>query len=472
MANIDPATVDWSDVQGEILQPYLHDWSAHVLVSFPDAAAGVGFCAALRPTLATADHWNAPSDSCRNLGLTYAGLAALGVADDELVSFPYAFRQAMTGRAAVLGDTGASAPGSWEAPYGDPALHAWAMVTGATATRRDAAVSDIRSLAAAKGVTVLRVEVCDDLSGPGNRTKDHFGFDDGIGQPAVAGAPGPTYPGQGSPTPEGPLAPLALGAFLCGYPNELGFDPAFPATISLRRNGTFMAYRKLEEHVAPFRDYIEANKAQIGGDGDLLAAKMVGRWRSGAPLALAPDHDDPALGADEQRNDDFGFSDDPTGLKVPLCAHIRRTNPRDGLPKDNVIESRLHRIIRRKMPYGSWLPEGAPDDGRPRGIIFRAYNADLVAQFEMVQAQWIASANDAGGLSSDQDPIAGLTDNTDRGPNRLGSTFAIPRPDGVRTLYDLPRFVTLKGGEYFFLPGLAALDWIVSHAAGGPGAST
>ena len=458
-------TVDWSDVQGEIFQPYRHDWSAHLLLNFPDAVAGAALCAALRPTLATADHWNDPGESCRNLGLTYSGLAALGLGDAELISFPYVFRMAMAARAAVLGDTGASAPSAWEAPYGSRDLHAWVLVTGETAALRDAALADLKGLAAAKGVTVLRVELADDLSGPGNRTKDHFGFDDGIGQPAVTGAPGPCYPGQGSPGADSTIQPLALGAFLCGYPNELGFDPPFPATAQVRRNGTFMAYRKLEEHVALFRSYIDENKALIGGDGELLAAKLVGRWRSGAPLALAPDADDPALGADDQRNDDFSYAADPDGLRTPHCAHVRRCNPRDGLPADNVIQPRLHRIIRRKMPYGPWLPEGAADDGQARGIIFRAYNADLVSQFEMVQAQWIASANDAGGLSTDQDPIAGLTESTDSGPNRLGATFAIPCADDVRTLYELPRFVTLKGGEYFFLPGLAALDWIVAQSS-------
>ena len=164
MAFIEPPTVDWSDVQGEILQPYGHDWSAHLLVSFPDPAAGARFCAVMRPTLATADRWNAPDDSFRNLGLTYAGLAALGLADAELVSFPYAFRRSMAGRAAELGDTGLSAPATWDTPYGDPALHAWVMVTGATQARRDAALAELRSLAATQGVTVLGGELCDDLS--------------------------------------------------------------------------------------------------------------------------------------------------------------------------------------------------------------------------------------------------------------------------------------------------------------------
>lgn len=463
--------VDWSDVQGEIFQPYSHDFSVQILLGFPNAAAGTAFLVAIKPTLTTADKWADNGDSCRNFGITYSGFAALGLSDDELLSFPFAFRRGMAQRSEALGDTGASAPDKWEEPYGSRSVHAWLLVTGRTAALRDAALADAKGVAAAAGVEVLLVENCDDLSGPGNRTKDHFGFDDGIGQPAVAGAPGPAYPGQGSPPREGggDWTPIALGAFLCGYKNEIGYDPPFPAADALRRNGTFMAYRKLEEHVAIFRSFIEDNKAVVGGDGELLAAKMVGRWRSGAPLELAPDHDDPALGADPQRNDDFSYTDDPGGMRVPLCSHIRRANPRDGLPKDDVIASRLHRIIRRKMPYGPWLPEGAPDDGKPRGIIFRAYNADLSSQFEMVQAQWIGSSNDAGSLSTDQDTIAGLTDPVAKGLNRLGSTFAIPREDGISTLYDLPRFVTLKGGEYFFLPGLAAIDWIVAQANGSGG---
>jgi hypothetical protein len=198
-------------------------------------------------------------------------------------------------------------------------------------------------------------------------------------------------------------------------------------------------------------------------------AVAVGRWRSGAPLAISPDRDDPELAADDTRNDDFRYADDAAGLKVPHLAHIRRANPRDGLPKDNVFQPRLDRVIRRKMPYGPYLPEGTPDDGVARGVIFRVFNADIVSQFEMVQSIWMGSANNAGGLSTDQDVIAGLTDPPESGDNRLGSTFPIPRPDGMKTLYGLPRFVTLKGGEYFFVPGLTALDWIVANARTGVG---
>ena len=453
--------VDWSDVQGEIFQPYMLDHEAHLLVQFPTAAAGKKFLGAIKERVSRADEWDKSVDQRCNLGLTYTGFAALGLSADELESFPYPFRVGMAQRAAILGDVQASAPEQWEKPYGQRDVHGWVMVKGKTAVLRDTLAEEIADLAKHCGVAIMLRDDADDFTGPGNRTKEHFGFTDGIGQPAVCGAPGPSYPGQGTPQPDGTWKDIALGSFLLGYPDEMGYNAPFPANPTLRRNGTFMAYRKLAQHVGRFRDYIEANKHLVGGNGDLLAAKMVGRWRSGAPLELCPNHDDPAIGDDDQRTDNFRYNMDVEGMRVPHLSHIRRANPRDGLPEDSVIQPRLHRIIRRKTPYGPYLPEGAAEDDVARGIIFRVYNARIASQFEMVQSEWFASGNDAGGLSTDQDPITGLTDPDDKGPNRLGATMAIPREDGIKTLYGLPRFVTLKGGEYFFLPSLSAIDWLV-----------
>ncbi len=455
--------VDWSDVQGEIFQPYLLDHEAHLLLHFPKADAGKQFIAGLKDKISRADEWDKKVDSRCNLGLTYTGFSALGLSAEELASFPYPFRVGMAERAQILGDTQASAPEHWDKPYGQREVHAWVMVKGVSATKRDQLADEVATLAEKSAVTVMLRDDADDFTGPGNRTKEHFGFTDGIGQPAVCGAPGPSYPGQGTPQPDGSWKDLALGSFLLGYTDEMGYNPPFPANPQLRRNGTFMAYRKLAQHVGRFRDYIDANKHLVGGDGDLLAAKMVGRWRSGAPLELCPDHDDPALGEDDERNDDFRYDKDIDGMRVPHLSHIRRANPRDSLPADSAVQPRLHRIIRRKTPYGPYLPEGEPEDDVARGIIFRVYNARIASQFEMVQSEWMASGNDAGGLSTDQDPIAGLTDSDDKGPNRLGSTMAIPRADGIKTLYGLPRFVTMKGGEYFFLPGISAIDWILAN---------
>jgi Dyp-type peroxidase family len=459
-------TVDWSDVQGEILQPYPDDHATNLLMQFPDAAGGLKFIAALKDTLSTADKWDDGAESHRNLGLSFSGLVLLGLSYDELASFPYPFQTGMAARAVILGDTGDSAPDQWEQPLGQPLIHAWVLVTGKTALARDVALAEVEVKALAAGVTILHRDETTNFGGEGNRSKEHFGFNDGIGQPAVAGAPGPQWPGQGTPAPDGSWTPLALGGFLLGYPNELGDEIPHPATPALRLNGTYMAYRKLDQHVARFRSYISDNSHLLGGNGDLLAAKMIGRWKSGAPLALAPDHDDPALGADDSRNNDFRYGDDEVGFRTPHLAHLRRANPRDSLPKDSVVQPRNHRIIRRKMPYGPYLDEGAEDDGVARGIVFRVYNADLVSQFEMVQSLWMASGNAAGGLSTDQDVVAGLTDPAAAGEDKLGSTFTIPCPGQIKTLYGIPHFVTLRGGEYFFVPGLKALDWLIATVGG------
>jgi Dyp-type peroxidase family len=463
-------TVDWSDVQGEIFQPYPDDFATNLFVQFPDAASGLKFIAALKGALATADKWQDGAESHRNLGLSFSGLVLLGLPDAELASFPYPFQTGMAARAQVLGDTGESAPGNWEGAFGQPSIHGWVMVSGKSTLARDVALAEVEVKAKESGVTIVHRDETANFAGDGNRTKEHFGFNDGIGQPAVAGAPGPQWPGQGTPGPDGSWTPLALGGFLLGYANELGDEIPHPATRALRLNGTFMAYRKLDQHVSLFRKYIDENRNLLGGNGEFLAAKMIGRWKSGAPLALAPEHDDPALGADASRNNDFRYADDEVGLRIPHLSHLRRANPRDSLPKDSVVQPRNHRIIRRKMPYGPYLEESASDDGLPRGIIFRVYNADIVSQFEMVQSLWMASGNAAGGLSTDQDVVAGVTDPAAAGEDRLESTFTIPCPGQVKTLYGIPHFVTLRGGEYFFVPGLKALDWIIANASGGASA--
>ena len=72
-------------------------------------------------------------------------------------------------------------------------------------------------------------------------------------------------------------------------------------------------FRKLYQDVAAFRRYLlTAAKALYGSDDqshlELVAAKMMGRWRSGCPLDLSPDKDDPAIAADPQRRNDFTYA--------------------------------------------------------------------------------------------------------------------------------------------------------------------
>jgi deferrochelatase/peroxidase EfeB len=139
--------------------------------------------------------------------------------------------------------------------------------------------------------------------------------------------------------------------------------------------------------VAEFRRYLKANSTSPE-DQELLAAKMMGRWRSGAPLALCPFHDDPELGADPQRNNDFLYeADDPAGFKTPGGSHIRRTNPRDA---SIAGVARIHRMIRRGTAYGPIAP-GRCSGGRrrDRGMMFAFVGAHPGRQFEFVQSQWI-----------------------------------------------------------------------------------
>lgn len=460
-----PLAPDLSDVQGEIFQPYNHAVGYHMFLTFQDGAGARAFVRGQLPKITTAASQEKGESISMNIGFTYAGIAALGLAEEELVTFPYPFRVGMAFRAPQLGDTGASAPDQWTKPYGQREIHGWLMVQAETEDSLHGRVDTISRRAAEHGVKICHHEETANFTGEHARAKEHFGFMDGIGEPDVNGGPGPAYPGQGTPAPDGKWEKLATGSFLLGYQNEYGETSQYPDNPKLRWNGTYMAFRKLEQHVTLFRDYIEANKHLLGGDGELLAAKMVGRWRSGAPLELSPDKDDWALAMDSERNNDFRYADDLDGMRVPHLAHIRRVNPRDSLPPESVVEPRRHRIIRRSMPYGPWLPEGEPEGTTKRGLIFRVLNADLLDQFEMVQSQWVASADEAGGLSTDQDVIAGLTDPVGKDEQILQSTLRIPRPDGIKTLYGLPRFVTLMGGDYFFLPGIRAIELLASEPA-------
>jgi deferrochelatase/peroxidase EfeB len=208
-----------------------------------------------------------------------------------------------------------------------------------------------------------------------------------------------------------------------------------------------VAFRKLHQRVAAFRQYIKDN-SKSADDAELLAAKMMGRWRSGAPLALCPVHDDPELGADPKRNNNFLYeADDPGGLKTPAGSHSRRSNPRDA---SIAGVARIHRMIRRGTAYGPLLPGGVMvDDGADRGIVFAFVGAYIGRQFEFVQSQWI---NDGVfiGADHDRDPISGSHD----------INFTVPQKPLRRRLQGIPRFVVTRGGEYCFMPGLRALRWL------------
>lgn len=202
----------------------------------------------------------------------------------------------------------------------------------------------------------------------------------------------------------------------------------------------------MHQDVALFRSFLrEAGKNFPGGE-ERLAAKIVGRWPDGTPLTLSPDRPDPAIANDQQKVNDFRFADDPDGLVCPLGAHVRRTYPRDALGWGGMMSLR-HRLIRRGMPYGPALPLDAPDDGVERGLIFVCFQANLARQFEVMQGQWINDGN-AFGLGHDRDFLLG---------DNFGSGKMTIHGNPPYLITPQPSFVTIKGGEYLFKPGLDAL---------------
>ena len=358
----------------------------------------------------------------------------------SLDSFAPEFRQGMAARAAQLGDVGESAPQHWEEPLGSPDVHVAVAAISPDAARLQAVAEQARRAhEELAGVELIWKQECYQL--PTGRTS--FGFKDGIGQPAIEGS------GRAPSNPQ--ERPLKPGEIILGYPDETGELPAMPTPDVLGRNGTYLVFRKLHTRVAAYRQYLHARSANRE-EAARLGAKMVGRWQSGAPLAVSPERDDAQLGADPQRHNDFLYGDDPRGLKCPLGAHARRANPRDAFDGDGAVDVRLHRMIRRGTSYGPVLPEGVlEDDGADRGIIFVFAGAHLGRQFEFVKTQWL---NDGIfiGAPLEKDPLVGPNDGT--------GTFTVPERPIRRRLQDLPPFVVTRGGEYCFVPGLRAMRWL------------
>jgi Dyp-type peroxidase family len=374
------------------------------------------------------------------LAFTWKGLRALGVPEESLATFPEEFRQGMAARADILGDTGANHPVNWVGGLTGDDLHAIAILFARDdAEHRRCTAEHDKLVARSPGVRVLSFL---DLNAtpPFNYAHDHFGFRDRLSQPVMEGSGEEPTPGSG--------APLKPGEFILGYADENGPPVNLPQPQVLSRNGSYMAYRRLRQHVGLFRDYLREH-ANTADEQELLAAKFMGRWRSGAPLVLAPERNDPELGADPMRNNDFNYKEmDPHGYAVPLGSHIRRLNPRD-----TAVNMNRRRMIRRGATYGPALPEGAPDDGVDRGIAAFVICASPIRQFEFAQNVWI---NDKAfhQLGNERDPIIGTQDGT--------LEYTMPNRPIRKVFNGLPAFTTVKGGAYFFLPGISALRYLAT----------
>ncbi|WP_329191909.1 MULTISPECIES: Dyp-type peroxidase [unclassified Streptomyces] len=459
------ARLELDDIQGLVARGYSALESACFLlltVDDPVVARSALGRLALLATSGSAE----PPESALNLAFTSEGMRRLGLDPSELDGFSHEFVSGMTdpNRSRLLGDVGENAPSHWRWGGPDsPPVDVLALLYARDEGRLDRLESQVRHDVLAGGGLTEAVRL-----GTSRLTdREPFGFRDGISQPLVEGLSKATADDDA----------VKAGEFVLGYANEYGLltdRPLLPAACDtfgllprapdgggaadFGRNGSYLVFRQLRQDVAGFHRYLEeATRHPDGADDpearEVLAARMVGRWRSGAPLVHAPLRDAPSLGSDN----DFGyFATDPEGLSCPLGAHVRRANPRDSLdPRPGSAQSvaigRRHRILRRGRAYG--------DGDGDRGLHFLCLGANISRQFEFIQHTWLNNAH-FNGLYDGPDPLVAARQNHD-------ATFTVQaRP--VRTRYrDLPQFVSVQGGAYFFLPGLQALRYLCEGARPG-----
>ena len=352
---------------------------------------------------------------------------------------------------------------------------------------------------------------------------EHFGFKDGLSQPGIRGRLSDAR--QDFLTPRlieardrknrelakrfaKPGQPLVWpGQFVFGYPEQADDDmlqarePAAPVTPAWARNGAFLVFRRLRQDVAAFRAFVTAGAAQLAMNSDSskitaesFAAKLMGRWPSGAPLMRSPDADLDQLGQDNLANNSFGFANatdpvqlvpiqgyegdtfapapgDDLGVRCPYAAHIRKVNPRDDTTDLGGAAATLtRRILRRGIPYGEPLAPGVGPDQDPargdRGLLFLSYQTSIEKQFEFLCNGWTnhedrpnPGAN--APLSAGHDLIMGQ--NGAARDHRV-RRFLLPVTAGAYQLVEAQaEWVIPTGGGYFFAPSISALR---DHLAG------
>jgi Dyp-type peroxidase family len=447
-----PSARDLADIQGLVYRAYTgHKYAGFLFARLgDDARRSRAWLESARRDVTSAVHRSHTRHEVVQIALSASGLAALGVPDDARYGLSQEVKDGMAGRARVLDDQ----PADWSLGGPNDRLDVLVMIYTHDPETRAARLGEHRTALALAGATVRRDELAAHYS-----ATEHFGFVDGISQPFVPGI---------HEAPERGQTEVAAGEIVLGYYNGYGNLPKTPrwGDFDLGRNGTYRVFRKFEQHVAALWSWIAKCARQLApGDPaaaaaltEQLGAKLMGRWRSGAPIVLAPDHDDPELAKVGKRNA-FGYLEpDPHGRLCPIGSHVRRANPRDahgGDAADSAAVVERHRIVRRGRNWGERLSHedalAGRDDGRPRGLYFMALQASIARGFEFIQQTWLSNPG-FHDLHDEVDPITGAG----------GSPFTIPCNPLRLRLPPLPRVMTVAGGEYFFLPSLAALARIAA----------
>ena len=457
------------EIQGVVLSSYGHlPCATYLLLRVTNPQAGRRWLGETAGKITTAE--GRQEDSSLNIAFTSTGLSKMGFSADDISKFSRPFQEGMaTGRRAkTLSDVDEDDPKNWL--WGNPdnpvdiLLAVFAsdevMLDRQLKERRD----EIETFGGIQEVIALS-------AGRQPDTKEHFGFLDGVGQPVIEGS--------GSKASQlertGHATVVQAGEFILGYKNALDVLDAVPGMTEMPNfgaDGTYLVFRQMAQDVTAFWTFLDEATRLRDGTSDVaarekLGAKFIGRWKSGAPITKYPDRDPypetPKVSGEKEapkvnRENDFEYAEnDEKGFGCPVGAHIRRANPRDSLPPDpkTALQSaKRHRIMRRGRSYGDRTENAFVEDGKERGLHFICLNSDIERQFEFIQQTWINNKKFAG-LYDEADPLIGR--------HKPDNLFTV-QSDPLRIrIHNLRKFVTVKGGGYFFMPGISALKYIAER---------
>lgn len=443
------AVPDLSDVQANLVRGIGARHARHLFWRFADAASA----RALLDEVGTSVRPDAdrPRRSV-TVGLTHDGLRALGVPRALLDRFPCAFREGPRLRAARLGDTGRSDPRHWrlggvDARGRPQEVHAMVSLVAGDERGLDRALAALRRAAARHGAEAVHEQPAAALADG----RVHFGYRDGLTNPRFA------VDAKADPAGLAPTGDLLLGA---GWRSSRGNVHLGALDPALATHGCYGALRLIGQDVAAFEGWLDAVEPLFAARSDdraqrreMAAAKLMGRWRDGTPLAR---HPDAAAGPAAPDIDAFDYAggggefDDRDGRRCPFGAHIRRTNPRAGMVL-GIPWGR--RVVRRGLPYGpAWDPAN-PDPHTERGLVGLFLCADLESQFEFIVKAWADGGLSAPGLRGTHDPFASGR------PEPTPFTFRVA-DDAPETTVVVPPLVHTRGSLYLFFPGIGGLRWL------------
>lgn len=480
-----PRHLEFNDIQGLITRGYGNLPAAcYLLLGIEEIQKARNWLSQQSKQITYAD--TRPDNFAMNIAISYQGVSKLLEDPSIADTFSDEFRSGMNTihKRRILGDEGENSPEHWL--WGGPAtpvVDCLLLCFAKDQTTLDKLTGDLEKNLPDQGIKLidkLETELLPD-------NKEHFGFRDSIGQPFIS---------EFKPELSGSKRSVPLGEFLLGYSNGYERNTLSPtvhaskdlnnvllpteensALHDLGLNGTYLVFRQLFQDVPGFwktlKSYAEdltSEQQQVSNEAVRLASKMVGRWPSGTSLVHAPEQDQPEV----ENKDDFTYhGTDALGLKCPLGAHIRRTNPRDSLDPEPGSEKSLafsdrHRLLRRGRPYGKpytasvdptdYLKNLDKEDGPvPRGLHFICLNSNIGRQFEFVQHTWSNNPN-FNGLYKDPDPIIGSR--AFYGKN--DGQFTIQQQPMRCALENLPSFIQTRGGGYFFMPSRRALTFLLN----------